>query len=322
MKVLIAPLNWGLGHASRCVPLVRRHLAAGDEVVLGGDGDSLLLLRREFPRLRAVPLAPLRLRYDARPVQRAFYARAVWQLLRFTVRDYCRLRRLLRRESFDLVLSDNRFGLHNRRTRCVYLTHQLYVILPQRLRFLQPAARAVHYGVCRLFDEVWVPDYADPVYNLSGALSHGGRMDRRVRYIGALSRLEPPAAPAACRYDIVAVLSGLEPQRTIWEQALIAQYAQGDARVLIVRGLMGAPATPVTVGKVTLLPRIGDALLAEVLTTAKQILARSGYSTIMDLDKLHLLPKARLCATPDQSEQEYLARHTAALVEHFHKDGE
>lgn len=321
MKVLIAPLNWGLGHASRCIPLIRRHLADGDEVVLGGDGDSLLLLRREFPHLRVVPLAPLRLHYDARPVQRAFYARAIGQLLRFTVKDYYCLRRLLHHESFDLVLSDNRFGLHNRRTRCVYLTHQLYVILPRRLRLLQPIARAIHQWVCRCFDEVWVPDYADAEYNLSGALSHGGRMDKRVRYIGALSRLTLPAAPAAGQYDIVAVLSGLEPQRTLWEKALIAQYAQGNARVLIVRGLMGAPATPISVGSVTLLPYIDDASLVEVLTTSKQILARSGYSTIMDLYNLNLLSKAQLCATPDQSEQEYLAQHIAALVEHFHQNG-
>ena len=97
MKILIAPLNWGLGHAARCIPLIHSYLSKGDEVVLGGDGDSLLLLRRTFPDLRVVDLPSLELRYDEDPQQRGFYWRAIPLLIRFTLADRYYLRQVLAR---------------------------------------------------------------------------------------------------------------------------------------------------------------------------------------------------------------------------------
>lgn len=308
MKVLIAPLNWGLGHATRCIPQIHRHIAAGDEVVLGGDGDSLLLLRRTFPHLRCVPLAPLCLHYDAGNRQSRFYLRAIPQLIRFSLRDRLALQRLLAAEPFDLVISDNRFGLRNRGTRCVYVTHQLYVRLPQRMHLLQPIAQALHRTIYRRFDEVWVPDYADPQHNLSGALSHGGTMDKHVRYIGPLSRLEVPAVVAPSPYEIVAVLSGLEPQRTLLEHEIRQRFAHTDRQVLIVRGKMNEPMTRIRMGNITIIPYIDDTLLVCALLGATHIIVRSGYSTVMDLAHLGVLHKAEWHPTPDQPEQEYLSR--------------
>ena len=188
MKVLLAPLNWGLGHATRCIPLIRQYMAQGHEVVLGGDGESLLLLRKTFPQLRVIDLPSLELRYTDNAKQRGFYLRAIPALIRFTIADYYYLRQQLAIEHFDLVISDNRFGLFSRQTRCVYITHQLYVQLPKRLSLFQPLARALHACIYKRYSEVWVPDYADPLNNLAGALAHGGRFDRRVTYIGPLSR--------------------------------------------------------------------------------------------------------------------------------------
>ena len=124
MKILIAPLNWGLGHAARCVPLIRNYLSKGNEVVLGGDGDSLLLLRRTFPDLRVVDLPSLELRYDD-PQQRSFYWRAIPLLIRFTLADRYYLRQVLAREKFDMVISDNRFGLFSRDVHSVYIEGML-----------------------------------------------------------------------------------------------------------------------------------------------------------------------------------------------------
>ena len=311
MKVLVAPLNWGLGHAARCVPIVRKYVAAGDEVVLGGDGESLLLLRRTFPELRWVPLAPLHLRYDRGKRQWLFYWRSIPQLVRFALADRCCLRALLKKECFDLVVSDNRFGLRSHRTRCVYMTHQLYVRLPQRLRLLQPIARALHRAVYGRFDEVWVPDYASAEHNLSGALSHGGDMDACVRYIGPLSRLDVPAAVAESPYKVVAVLSGLEPQRTAFEQELLRRFAHSEQPVLLVRGKMSESGTCVTMGNVTVVPYMDDKSLVCALLGAERIIVRSGYSTVMDLEHLGLLRKAEWHPTPDQPEQEYLAVYNA-----------
>ena len=188
MKILIAPLNWGLGHATRCIPLIRQYLEQGDEVVLGGDGESLLLLQRHFPQLRVIQLPSLELRYAANDQQRGFYLRAIPALLRFTIADHYYLRQQLAIEHFDLIISDNRFGLFTRQTRCVYITHQLYVRLPRRLRIFQPLARAIHACVFKRYHEVWVPDYASMENSLAGELCHGGCFDTYVKYIGPLSR--------------------------------------------------------------------------------------------------------------------------------------
>ena len=327
MKILIAPLNWGLGHATRCIPLVRQYLEQGDEVVLAGDGDSLLLLQRHFPQLRVIHLPSLELRYTSNDQQRGFYLRAIPALLRFTIADHYYLRQQLAIEHFDLIISDNRFGLFTRQARCVYITHQLYVRLPRRLRIFQPLARAVHACIIKRYHEVWVPDYADKEHNLAGALCHGGCLDDQVKYIGPLSRFassegtpkelrrnseetpKPYNAPVAenTEYSVVAILSGLEPQRSIFERAILERYANTSEKVLLVRGKVAEAQTKISRNNITIVASLSDQALLDAMEQATTIIARSGYSTIMDLAVLGLLHKAELYPTPGQSEQEYLA---------------
>ena len=317
MKILVAPLNWGLGHATRSIPIIRHYLAQGDEVVLGGDGDSILLLKQTFPELRVIDLPSLELRYTSDSQQRGFYFRAAWALIRFTIADHYYLRKTLAIEHFDLIISDNRFGFFSRQVRSVYITHQLYPILPKRLRIFQSLARAVHACVYKRYDEVWVPDYASSDNNLSGLLSHGRRFGKKVKYIGPLSRFTiSEGIPNPCRsddkYPIVAILSGLEPQRTLFEQELVERFRESTTPVLIIRGKIGNPRSITRIGAVTMIPHISDKELLPILLQAEKIIARSGYTTIMDLEKLDLLAKAELHPTPGQSEQEYLASYLAS----------
>lgn len=315
MKILLAPLNWGLGHATRCIPIVHHYLSQGDEVVLAGDGDSISLLRQRFPELRVIDLPSLELRYSADPQQKGFYLRAVWALVRFTIADHYYLRKALAVEHFDLIISDNRFGFYARDVRSIYITHQLYPILPSRLSMLQPLARALHARIYKRYDEVWVPDYANSVANLSGRLSHGGSCDQQVRYIGPISRfmnVSTDALPKTNRtvegYSAVAVLSGLEPQRSMFEEDVLKRFANTEQTLLLVQGKVGVPRTKICRGNITIVPNIGDDELVEVFRHVDTIIARSGYSTIMDLDALGVLHKAELYPTPGQSEQEYLAK--------------
>lgn len=313
MKILIAPLNWGLGHASRCIPLIQQYIQQGHQVILAGDGDSLLLLRQHFPSLRVIPLPSLELQYTQNSQQRGFYLRALWPLMRFTLADHYYLRQALAIEHFDLIISDNRFGFFSRQAHCVYITHQLYPILPKRLHLLQPLARALHACIYKRYHEVWVPDYADPKNNLSGQLSHGGHFDQKAKYIGPLSRfgtLEPLEQPKAVRTlepKTLAILSGLEPQRTIFEKEILQRYEHSSESLLLVRGKVSEPKTTIHKGNITIIPSISDAELVSAVAEAQKIIARSGYSTIMDLEALGILHKAELHPTPAQSEQEYLA---------------
>ena len=307
MKILVAPLNWGLGHASRCVPLVQRLLNEGHEVILGGDGESLTLLRKHFPKLRYTYLAPLNLRYSKGQRQVWAMIKAMPRLLKWAIQDHLMLKALLREEHIDQVISDNRFGLYNKQTECIYMTHQLHIMLPNGWRWAEGIASRMHARVYARYNKVWVPDYEDPQQSLAGELSHNGA---KVEYIGPQSRFEISKyrdLEISKQYDIVAVLSGLEPHRTLLENEIIARYRDSAEQVLIVQGLMHRPNTRIKRGNLTIVPYMWDNELVSVLLGANHIIARSGYSTIMDLEALGLMDKAELIPTPGQPEQEYLA---------------
>lgn len=305
MKILVASLNWGLGHASRCVPLVQRLLDEGHEVVLGGDGDSLTLLRKHFPQLRYTYLAPLNLRYSTGNRQVLAMLKALPKLILWSVKDHSMLRAILREEHFDQVISDNRFGFYNKQVECVYITHQLHIMLPRGWKWAEPLVSRLHARVYAHFNKVWVPDYKEYDQSLAGDLSHN---DANVKYIGPLSRFQNIQINRINHnYSIVAVLSGLEPHRSFLERELVSRYAGTDENVLILQGLMHRPNTCIKRGNITLVPYMSDAELVPALLGAKHIIARSGYSTIMDFYQLDVLNKAELIPTPGQPEQEYLA---------------
>ena len=336
-KCLVAPLNWGLGHASRCVPLVQRLLDEGHEVILAGDGESLTLLRKHFPKLRYTYLAPLNLRYSKGSRQVCSMLRALPKLLWWSIKDHAMLKALLREEAIDQVISDNRFGLYiNRKSSIVqssietiYLTHQLHIKLPHGWRWAEKIASRVHARIYTHFNKVWIPDYEDPNQSLAGDLSRIPSSFHlspfTFHYIGPLSRFNISKSrnlEISKSFDVVAVLSGLEPHRTILERQLIARYTGKEERVLIVQGLMHRPNTRIKRSNMTIVPYISDAELAAALRGAKHIIARSGYSTIMDLEALGLLKRIEkknnfqfsifnfqleLIPTPGQPEQEYLA---------------
>ena len=334
MKILVAPMNWGLGHASRCVPLVKRFLDEGHEVILGGDGESLILLRKHFPKQRYVYLAPLQLSYSSGKRQVWAMIKALPQLIRWAIQDHTMLQTVLREEPIDRVVSDNRFGLYtnhqspitNNKSETVYITHQLHIMLPRGWRWVEPLVERLHARIYSRFDQVWVPDYEDINLSLAGELSHLKNPKSKIKnlkYIGFLSRLTLDNASIVARQrtdnaSVVAVLSGLEPQRTLLEKQLIARYQDTEERVLIVQGLLHRPNTRFKRGNITIVPYLNDAELTAALLGADHIIARSGYSTIMDLAALGLLKnndcqisnlksKIELIPTPGQPEQEYLA---------------
>ena len=312
MNIFVAPLNWGLGHATRCVPLIRQFMAEGHQVTLGGDGESLQVLRQHFPQLPVRELPPLHLSYSSGKSQVWAILRALPRLIAAARQEHAALRRIAQEQPFDLIVSDNRFGLFLSRphpgTRCVYMTHQITILLPYGWRWLQPLVQRLHARIYRHYDEVWIPDHEDATKSLAGVMSHP-RCTRHLptamfRYIGPLSRFSEasvypttsdPAAPTT-----VALLSGLEPQRTLLECAIKERYKDRPGQLLIARGKY---------------PSMTDEELAQALLQAHHIIARSGYSTIMDLQALGLLQKREegkvnieLIPTPGQPEQEYLAK--------------
>lgn len=332
MKIFVAPLNWGLGHAGRCVPLVRGFLEEGHEVVLGGDGESLTLLKQHFPTLRVLPLAPLNLRYGRGKRQVWAMARQIPSLIRWTIADHRLMRKYQKEEHFDRIVSDNRFGLWIDGAETIYMTHQLHIMLPNGWRWAEPIAERLHRHIAERYTRCWVPDYpssSDTINpspfkgvggSLAGALSHPAFLPKNVKYIGPLSRFSscPTSISSADTINFspskgaggslaLALLSGLEPQRTIFEQEILGRFADNGMPLLLVQGKVGVPKVRVKHGNITIVPHLNDEELIAALISADRIICRSGYSTIMDLCALGLLDKAELHATPGQPEQEYLA---------------
>lgn len=312
MKILVAPLNWGLGHASRCIPIVQQLLDKGNEVILGGDGESLVLLHKYFPQLQFIQLPSLQLQYSKGNSQVWAMLKAIPKIIRWSFQDHVTLKLLLMGNYFDQVISDNRFGLHHKDTYSIYITHQIMIKMPKSLKWLEPFGRWIHQQIIKKYDECWIPDF-EKEPNLSGDLSHKYSLFKNSKYIGPLSRFslntETINSARENNYDIVAILSGLEPHRTLFEQEIINKYQNQEEKVLIVRGKPEQSMSITKHANLTFVPYLADDKLLPIMKAAKKIIARSGYSTIMDLYTLKMLDKAELIPTPGQTEQCYLAEH-------------
>ena len=139
---------------------------------------------------------------------------------------------------------------------------------------------------------------------MSGKLGHMDRPLENVKYIGPLSRFE--YVDAEQKYDLMVLLSGPEPQRSLLEQKLRADLAKYNGSVLFVRGVVQEKQQLEVLGKVDFYNFMTSAQLQQAIAQSRAILCRPGYTTLMDLAKMG--KKAFLIPTPGQYEQEYLAR--------------
>lgn len=308
-KILICPLNWGLGHASRCVPIIREELRKGNEVLIASDGFPLVFLRLQFPELRFIELPSYPIEYSKGKSQFFAMLRFLPQLYLGIKRENKWLKHFLQKEHFDMVISDNRFGLWNKSTQSIYITHQIMVKMPKDLHFLEPIGYRLHKKIIERYDECWIPDVEENG-GLSGDLSHKYPLPKNAKFIGIRSRFsELKDVSSNFGFDRVVVISGVEPQRTIFEKSMIEKYQYKNEKTLIVQGLPSEENYPKKTGGITIFPHLKDKELATVLKGCKEIICRAGYSTIMDLSVLNCLQKAVFYPTPGQTEQEYLAEY-------------
>ena len=325
-RVLVAPLNWGLGHAARCVPIIRGLLAEGYEVVIAADGYPLKFLRQEFPHLEWVEFKGLQVEYSDGQSQVGAMLRQLPSFLRGIWREHKELKRIVEAYDIDMVVSDNRFGLWCGDVHSVYMTHQLMVKMPRGLKWMEWAVWRLHRWFIGHYDECWIPDM-EGEDNLSGDLSHKYPLLKNTRFIGPLSRfsttpirwedvrVEAEALDLKERYDVVAVISGPEPHRTNLEKQITDYRLQiTDNGLQITDGssfliIQGLPADDLRLAEhrdgVDYIPHLPTGLLQWYMQEAKEIVCRSGYSSIMDLYTIGR--KAHLVPTPGQTEQIYLA---------------
>jgi len=301
-RVLLAPLDWGLGHATRCVPIIHELIRQQFTVILAGNGASLALLQQEFPALRSYSLPAYNPVYTTSRTLVWTMARQVPKFVRAILREQTAVDQLAEDEKIDIILSDNRYGCWSTRTKNIFITHQVQILMPRGFGWMSGVVNWINRKAIRKFDRCWVPDTADD-NNLSGKLS--ASFDHPIDFVGILSRLERIEVPEK-KYDVLILLSGPEPQRSVLEKLLVDQM--GDIthhRIAFVRGTR-LERTVSFPAAVTVVDFASSARIAEMLAGAEIIIARSGYSTVMDLAALR--KKAIFIPTPGQTEQEYLAR--------------
>lgn len=304
-RILVAPLNWGLGHATRCIPIIRKLEEQQFEPVIASDGPALFLLKKEFPHLKNFELPSYNITYTTKG------SLLKWKLLIDTPsilknikKEKAATKEIVEVENLSGIISDSRFGVRHKHLPNVFITHQLNV-LSGKTTYL---SSKLHQKYIRKFDECWVPD-APGSKNLSGFLGHVKDRQENTRYLGILSRFEKKEIPQ--ENDIMVLLSGPEPQRSLLEEKLLEAFRKTDRTILFVRGVISETPFQHENSRLTIHNYLWGSELENALNSSKLIIARSGYTTIMDLARLE--KKAFFIPTPGQFEQEYLASRMTKL---------
>ena len=299
-KVLIAPLDWGLGHTARCVPLIKQLQQQNNSIVIACNPQQKAFLQQEIRDVVFVDLFGYNMHYaKAFPL----WMKILFQLPKLFIvvqKENKWLANYLEENRTDVAISDNRFGFYNEKVESVFITHQLNVQAP----FFKKAINQINTSFIKKYNTCWVPDYGEEIKRLSGVLSYANIIKNAI-FIEPLSRFEKKE-PQPKQYDVLILLSGPEPQRTLLEEKLISAFLNTNYKIALIRGTHTKRKNKLS-NNFYAIDIASSKQLQELFNVSSKIICRSGYSTLMDLDALGV--KALLIPTPGQSEQEYLATY-------------
>ena len=301
-RILVAPLNWGIGHATRCIPIINALIEHNFEPVIASDGAALALLKKEFKQVVFIELPAYNVTYSKS--KSSFKWRLFRQLPKIKkaiLKEHLAIKKIVHDYAIEGIISDNRMGVYSSKIPSVFITHQLNVLSGMTTKL----STSLHDYYLKKFDECWVPDFENTP-NLSGKLGHDFTTKLLpIKYIGALSRLEKTLIPS--KFDIMVLLSGPEPQRGLLEQKLFKELADYNGNILFVKGKIEGEQRIETKQQFTIYNFMTSADLQTALNSCDLVISRSGYTTVMDLAKLG--KKAFFIPTPGQFEQEYIAQN-------------
>lgn len=306
-NVLICPLNWGLGHATRCVPIIRGLLESGDNVIIAADKAPLAFLKKEFPNLKFIQLPGFEPLYSKGDSQVFQLLKSIPNALINFNKEHKALEKIVDEHKIDLVISDNRFGCWSKKVHSIYITHQLNIQVPKFFKWTSPIINQLHKHYIKKYDELWIPDVENEP-SLSGKLSHPANVKIKTKYIGFLSRFSSEIKDEIKSIDYLVILSGPEPQRTIFEDIITKQANDIQGNIVILRAKPEDEQIPSDAPKnIIFFNHVEDETFVEIVAKSKNIICRGGYSSLMDLTILNR--NAYLVPTPGQTEQEYLAEY-------------
>jgi len=304
--IIVAPLDWGLGHATRCIPIIRELLKT-NKCIIATSGRAYELLKQEFPELDIEEIPAYNIAYGKSKL--STFMKLVLQIPKSLIvknKESKLANTLVQKYQADIIISDNRFGMHSNLCKSIFLTHQIRIRIPILIRWLEYGFFLINKAMISKFDECWIPDYEDS-NNLSGILSHSWQVPNTY-FIGPLTAREITKCPM--KYDVVAIISGPEPQRSIFEKQLRAVLPNLPYNSCIIRGVLAATNNSTKVGNCKIQTFATSDEINNYLCGSRLIISRAGYSSIMDYEKLGI--KAILVPTPGQSEQIYLGKYLEA----------
>jgi len=276
-------------------------------ILVACNSDQKLVLVKEFPEITFKELEGYNLRYGTKGWLTILYI--ILQIPKILIqinRENRWLQGLLLEHKADFILSDNRYGFFSSKIPSIFITHQLSIrtglgsLADKLIRFF-------NYRSINNFTACWVPDWAGKE-NLAGTLSHPAELPTvPVQWLGALSRFESCVQSDSMKKDILIILSGPEPQRTLLEKKILAEAILINRPFVLVRGLPGNTESLNAPAHIKVFNYLPAAELNNYLCNAAYVISRSGYTSIMDYMKLGV--KAILIPTPGQAEQQVLAVH-------------
>jgi uncharacterized protein (TIGR00661 family) len=298
--ILIAPLNWGLGHATRCIPIIKALQENNYIPIIASDGIALELLRKEFPYLKFLELPSYQIEYAKNGKN------FKWKLLQnlpkmieAILHEKKLVKTWISKYSIDGIISDNRLGVYSKKIPSVFITHQLRVMTGNTTWLTSK----LHQNIIKKYSECWVPDF-ETAPNLAGELSHIKKHSFQLNYLGPLSRMQKKNVPK--KYDLMIILSGPEPQRGLLETKLKVELKRYKGEVVFIQGIIEKEQCTEKIKNISFYNFMNSRQLEQAFNESEIILCRSGYTTIMDLVKLG--KKAFFIPTPGQYEQIYLAQ--------------
>jgi len=309
-NILICPLEWGLGHAARMIPIAMKLREMNHNIIIGSGEEHLSLFRNELRGLSYIKFTGFKPGYSRFLPQYLSLLLKTPLLLYHIIREHFLLKKIIHEHAIDIVISDNRFGLWNRKVTTVYVTHMPLIPFPKPVRFLEFIGVLLHRTIIKKYSICFIPDLPGDL-NLSGRLSHGIKLPDNVRYIGILSRFkcDAPSSNANTvnfKHNSV-ILSGPEPQREILKQKLTRLLKEYNPPTVVLEGRPDRMREIIRSGNICYYNHLPSSEMKEMITGSERIITRSGYTTIMELVSLNC--SALLIPTPGQTEQEYLAEY-------------
>lgn len=303
-KILYAVLNWGLGHASRSIPVIRQLLVNNNTITIASSGDSLKLLKVEFPYFTFFEIPDYKVEYRFKNV----FFNAAFQF--FKIRNTIKKERqtienIVKISDIHLIISDSAYGAYHRNIKSVLISHQIRLPLPGKMEYIRKWVDNYYTKFLKPFDEIWIPDFEDQP-NLSGNLAHDFSSKLNIKYIGPQSRFQirKTIEQKQVRFKIIAILSGPEPARTEFEKQILKIFKDIEGKKAIVRGKFDSELIHES-DAIEVFNHLNSSELELLIDKSGLIICRSGYSSLMDLTILN--KRAIIVPTPGQTEQEYLA---------------